>query len=127
MTSTAPRVESIRLRIRMADTIGLNTREHWAPKAKKTKVIRLMGNLTARGRRPMHRAFLVARIGWPDRRQRDAHNLMPTLKAAIDGIVTDARLLPDDNDLHLVGPALEPYLLGEAGWVTIDLIFTEPT
>lgn len=125
MTTGAARVETIRIRLRMADTIGLNSREHWAPTAKKAKTIRLMGHLTARGRKPMTRATLVARIGWPDRRQRDAHNLMPTLKAAIDGIVGDAGLLPNDSDEYLTGPDPRPYLRGEKGWVTIDLIFTE--
>lgn len=125
MTSQTARVETIRLRIRMADRLSENDRLHWRTKARRTKTIRLIGHLTARGRTPMARADLVTRIGWPDRRQRDAHNLMPTLKAAIDGIVKDAGLLPDDNDRYLTGPDLRPYLLGEAGWVTIDLVFTE--
>ena len=125
MSTETARVETIRLRIRMADRVSENDRDHWRVKARRMKTIRLIGHLTARGRAPMQRAELVARIGWPDRRDRDAHNIMPTLKAAIDGIVKDAGLLVDDNDRYLTGPDLRPYLLGERGWVTIDLIFTE--
>lgn len=40
-----------------------------------------------------------------DVRKRDVHNLMPTLKAVVDGLV-DYGLIPDDDDAHLIGPDL---------------------
>lgn len=51
------------------------------------------------------RAHLVIRITWPTHIKRDAHNLMPTFKALIDGAV-DAGVLPDDSDEYLTGPDL---------------------
>ena len=39
----------------------------------------------------------------PDRRRRDRHNLAPTVKAMMDGLI-DAGLLPDDADRYLDGP-----------------------
>ena len=53
----------------------------------------------------LDRVRCVVNITWPDNRRRDAHNLMPTLKACVDGFV-DAGLLEDDDDRHLIGPDL---------------------
>ena len=50
------------------------------------------------------RARITVTFRFPDRRRRDANNLYPyVVKPLVDGFV-DARLLPDDDDLHLVGP-----------------------
>ncbi|MFD5856079.1 hypothetical protein [Streptomyces chartreusis] len=37
-------------------------------------------------------------------RKRDPGNWVPTAKRSVDGLVTDAGLLPDDNQEFLVGP-----------------------
>lgn len=50
---------------------------------------------------PLGRARVTAELHWVDRRRRDSSNYMPTIKAAIDGLV-DARVLTDDDDEHLV-------------------------
>jgi hypothetical protein len=51
-----------------------------------------------------HRVRLVVTLRWPDNRRRDGHNLYSyVIKPLVDGMV-DARLLPDDDDDHLVGP-----------------------
>lgn len=50
------------------------------------------------------RIALTATFRFPDRRRRDTVNLYPyVVKPLVDGMV-DARLLPDDDDTHLVGP-----------------------
>jgi hypothetical protein len=50
------------------------------------------------------RIRMVVTFRFPDRIRRDAVNLYPyVVKPLVDGMV-DARLLPDDNDRHLVGP-----------------------
>jgi hypothetical protein len=50
------------------------------------------------------RVRIVVTFRWPDLRRRDAHNLYSyVIKPLVDGMV-DARLLPDDDDRHLVGP-----------------------
>lgn len=87
-----------------------NQRMHWRKKAERTKAIRHLAATVTRAfqLQPMQTAHCVVQIRWPDRRRRDAHNLMPTIKACIDGIV-DAGLLPDDSDKHLTGPDLRPH------------------
>jgi hypothetical protein len=49
-------------------------------------------------------AHITLHIRFPDRRRHDIGNLYPYVaKPIIDGLV-DARLIPDDDDQHLVGP-----------------------
>lgn len=71
-------------------------------KARRTRAIRDMANVMCRYTRArlMQAATLEVVVKWPDHRRRDAANLEPTGKAAIDGCV-DAGLLPDDSDKHL--------------------------
>jgi crossover junction endodeoxyribonuclease RusA len=80
-----------------------NQRLHWAAKARSTRAIRDMAHVMARFERPkkMSAATCVAEVTWPDRRERDAHNLQPTVKAALDGVIGDYGLLPSDSDKHL--------------------------
>lgn len=82
-----------------------NQRPSWQVRARKTRYLRGLACDLARARRvpAMRRAQITAWVAWPDRRRRDVHNLMPTLKALVDGLV-DAGVLPDDSDRHLVGP-----------------------
>lgn len=50
------------------------------------------------------RVRMVMTFRFPDARRRDCHNLYGyVVKPIVDGMV-DARLLPDDNDRHLIGP-----------------------
>ena len=72
----------------------------------------------------MEVAHLTARLTYRDRRRRDDHNIMPTLKACVDGVVA-AGLLPDDNHKHLVGPDIrvaEPDR-EQAGYLCVELRF----
>lgn len=86
-----------------------NQRMHWRKKAQRTKAIRELAAVHTRASKPapMQAAHCLVELTWPTRHRRDAHNLMPTIKACIDGIV-DAKLLPDDSDKHLTGPDLRP-------------------
>lgn len=50
------------------------------------------------------RVRMVVTFRFPDLRRRDALNLYPyVIKPLVDGCV-DGRLIPDDDDRHLVGP-----------------------
>lgn len=92
----------------MSRILSSNQRLHWAARADRTKSLRLAAATHAAWDAPGHdydRAHIVVTVTWPDKRRRDVHNLMPTIKACIDGFV-DAGLLPDDSDKHLVGPDL---------------------
>lgn len=104
----------IELDVPASGILTSNQRQHWAVKARHVKALRAMGaSAWARADRPtFDRVRLVVRVGYPDRRARDVHNLMPTVKALVDGMVHPygrARgLLPDDSDRFLVGPDLRP-------------------
>lgn len=50
------------------------------------------------------RARIVITARFPDKRRRDVSNLYPYVaKPLVDGLI-DARVLPDDDDLHVIGP-----------------------
>ena len=90
------------------EALSANGRVHWAVRQARTKALRDKAKvLTCAAHIPlMNRAHLTVTVHWPDRRRRDVANLSPTIKALIDGMVSDAGLLPDDDDKHLIGPDL---------------------
>jgi crossover junction endodeoxyribonuclease RusA len=79
-----------------------NQRPHWATKARHTRVVRDMAWVLARAQRVqlMPAATLEVVTKWGDHRIRDAENIAPTSKAAIDGCV-QAGLLTDDSSKYL--------------------------
>jgi crossover junction endodeoxyribonuclease RusA len=90
--------------------LNANQRLHWRPKAERTRTIRAASYACVKGakvpklkRAAIVVAAIVVEYRPPDRRRRDVHNLYPSAKAAIDGLV-DAGVLPDDSDRYLVGP-----------------------
>lgn len=92
--------------------LNANQRMHWRAKALKTSSLRGAGRIDAHyAKKWIHvtpfpgRMACTVEVQWPDRRRRDVHNLMPTVKPIIDGFV-DARILQDDSDQYLVGPDL---------------------
>jgi crossover junction endodeoxyribonuclease RusA len=93
----------IKLAITKDTLLTSNQRLHWRPKADRTRAIRDMALVWCRYERAtkMQAATCAVEVKWGDRRQRDAHNLQPSIKAAIDGIVGDYGLLPGDDDRYL--------------------------
>ena len=85
--------------------LNANERLHWRPKNNRTQAIRAASFACVKAARvpKLKRASVVVEFRPPDRRRRDVHNLYPSAKAAIDGLV-DAGVLPDDSDRYLVGP-----------------------
>lgn len=85
--------------------LNANERMHWAPKSAITREIRRTAWALAKqaGVPALKRAHVDVEYRPPDRRRRDVHNLYPSAKACVDGLV-DAGVLPDDNDEHLTGP-----------------------
>lgn len=79
-----------------------NQRKHWAEKARHTRVIRDMAWILAKQARArmMPAATLEVVAKWGDHKRRDAENIAPTAKAAIDGCV-QAGLLADDSSRYL--------------------------
>lgn len=74
-----------------------NQRLHWAQKARLTKQVRRDTYLLVRalGLNTTDRITVGLEYYPRDHRRRDPSNLMPTQKAAVDGLV-DAGLVPDD-------------------------------
>lgn len=97
----------IRLELpKLADWLNLNQKQHWAKTAKLAKAWRHGANIIARQHRlpkGLQRVQVDAYAWKNSRRVYDPHNLMPTLKPVIDGLV-DYGLIPDDNTTHLAGP-----------------------
>lgn len=90
------------IRLAASDVLNLNdSRNHWRYTAPKRRLIRKLAEQTARfSHAPsLERARLVVEIAFPDRRRRDPHNYMATVKPIVDG-------LPDDDAKHLLGPDL---------------------
>ena len=124
---------TIEFSIPVTDIINANGREHRMKVAGKAKRLRTDAAWYATAARHeqklpgagvlMERATLTISVGWqPLIRRRDRLNLGPTLKHCIDGIV-DARILRDDDDLHLLSTMWDTYDRSEAGLVWLRLDF----
>lgn len=108
-----------------ADWINLNQRHHWSKKAQLTKAWRLAGHDAAECARfpqGLTKVHVTAIITKPTRRAFDVHNLIPTLKAAIDGLV-DYGLVADDSTKYLTGPDMR--VDPEIGPNTVTFLITE--
>ena len=91
---------------KLADWLNLNQKEHWAPRNKRAQVWRHGAHIKARQAklpRGLRRVQVDAYVWKSSRRRYDPHNLMPTLKPVIDGLV-DYGLLVDDSSEYLAGP-----------------------
>lgn len=104
----------------MQPPLTANQRLHWAVKASTTREVRRA--TCALGRKAPRADRLIVTLHYQpkDRRRRDAHNLWPTLKACVDGLV-DAGIVPDDDTEHVSTP--EP-VIHEPGapalWLELD-------
>ena len=99
------------------DWLNLNQRTHWAEKARRTKSWRLAGAIQAQAAmlpKRIPKVQITAHIIKPTNRTYDAHNLIPTVKAIIDGLV-DYQLITDDTNKHLIGPDMREGGKGQAG------------
>ena len=124
---------TIEFSIPVSDIISANGREHHmkvAGKAKRLREIAAWHAAIAWLKEPgigvvMERATLTVSVGWqPLKRRRDATNLGPTLKPIIDGCV-DAKIIRDDDDLHLLKVTTQTYARSTAGLVWLRLDFQE--
>lgn len=92
------RVE-IPLPIRLRPWLSSNDRDHWGRRKTLSNHYRKWACQEAQrvGFPLLDKVWIDASLAFGDRRRRDAHNYMPTIKACIDGLV-DAGVIPDDND-----------------------------
>ena len=108
-----------------------NMRLHWAAKAKRAAWIRARAGYVALHElrncalEPMLAADVTVWVGYPANRRQDADNSAPAVKACIDGIVTDAGLLPDDDATHRPATTYRrDQPTGRPGWYRLRLEFT---
>lgn len=102
-----------------------NQRMHWAQRAKVTREVRQMTCLLARKapHKNVDRLTVTLHYRPTQRRIRDRHNLWPTVKACVDGLV-DAGIVTDDDAEHVSAP--EPVIhppekpLPAALWLELD-------
>lgn len=105
--------------------LSSNDRRHYRAAAELVAALRALAATAARAElTPMHAATLDIAVGYPDRRRRDTPNMWPTLKPILDGIVTDAGILPDDDDEHLTALTFRRSRLRcDRGVVVVTLLF----
>ncbi len=110
-------VHTMTLTVASSNLLTANRRIHHMQRARITRVLRHAASLNAEPIPRMQRAHLTVWVSWPDRRRRDVHNIMPTVKALVDGAVSGPvrpkgtppwtkGVLPDDSDQYLTGPDL---------------------
>ena len=110
-----------------AGWINLNHRMHWAVKAKLTKAWRLAARVHAQNAglpKGFEHVRIEAHVVKSTARAYDAHNLTPTGKAIIDGLV-DYGLVPDDTNRYVVGPDMREGGKGVPGirvMITVSVI-----
>lgn len=105
MDSTAPEALTLELP-KLADWLNLNVNLHWAPRNKRAQAWRHGAHIYARQAKlpkGLQRVRIDAYVWKSSKRAYDPHNLMPTLKPVIDGLV-DYGLLVDDSSEYLAGP-----------------------
>ena len=121
-------MHAVTMTIGAANLLTANQRLHHHQRAKVVKILRHAAAMAAasQGAPKLDRAHITVRVAWPDRRRRDVHNVMPTIKACVDGLV-DYGLLPDDDDKRLIGPDLrvDPELSGVAKVTRLTFDITE--
>jgi crossover junction endodeoxyribonuclease RusA len=89
--------------------LNLNTRQHWAAKARDTETVRSVTAMLCRDLDRVQRVRVQLSYTPRDKRRRDADNLVGMLKPICDGIV-DAGVVPDDTPEFMVKemPVIHP-------------------
>lgn len=101
--------------------VSANERIHWTRRYEVQRFWRGLAYCMFQRKPRLERALVVVTFDWPDRRRRDTHNYLPlVVKPCIDGIV-QARVLPDDDDTHLVGPDLRANQGADRFRLTFDI------
>ena len=121
MNATSGRVWTISLPWQRPP-LHLNDRTHWAAKAKLTAMVRKTAWTLARANRVPTLDRCEVTLIWapPDRRTRDADNLVATLKPLCDGLV-DANIVPDDTPWFMVKhmPRITSPMRPSAMWLVV--------
>ncbi|HET7304271.1 MAG TPA: hypothetical protein VFJ12_06945 [Segeticoccus sp.] len=108
--------------------LSMNDRNgHWSQRSGPTGAWRTQTAWLARDLRPIPTPVAIDAVVHKSRGGRwDAHNLMPTVKACIDGVV-DAGLIPDDDCKHLIRVSIEAGPKSASPNLTLTITTTEET
>lgn len=107
--------------------LSMNQRLHWAPKAERVRQWRALARFTAQQAKlptRLENVHITAHVHKTDRRSYDVHNLLPTMKAVIDGLV-DYGLVDDDDNSRLTGPDMRHGEKQDQAGITITIKETE--
>lgn len=109
----------------LSPPLSANQRMHWQAKGRITREVRSTATTLARHAKLPRAERLIITLHYQpkNRRRRDAHNLYPTVKALVDGLV-DAGLVPDDNTEHVSTPEPVIHPPDESGtpamWLSLE-------
>lgn len=107
--------------------LNSNDRGHWAAKAARTKKVRAMAKSVAINATSLldPPVIITATVQYARAGRHDAHNLQPTVKALIDGLV-DGGLLVDDSDEYVHAVVFKAMVgRGRVGHTTIHINLEE--
>ena len=101
--------------VHKSNILNSNDRKHWGQTKEIKEWLRNMGSIKSRQLPRYTRARMDVEVSYPPKSLPDCANLVPTMKAYIDGMVSpNGRrkkadgILPDDSDKYLLGPFLTP-------------------
>lgn len=125
------------LLVHKSNILNSNDRKHWGQTKGIKEALRALGAARSRQLPRYSRARMDVEVSYPEKSLPDCANLVPTMKAYIDGMVSpNGRrvkkdgILPDDSDKYLLGPFLTPsyWVSGRPDWYLfhIRLIEIEP-
>lgn len=122
-TTTAPTMYEIDVPMwRSKPPLTANQRLHWRERHRRTKSVREAIRHHAGNIGPCKRITVQLHYRPGDNRRRDAPNLHPTAKPAVDGLV-DAGLVADDTPEYVteVMPAIHPGPGPRRLWITVEV------
>lgn len=104
---------------------------HWGRRQRLTDELRVTAGWLAKQQKipRLKRAHILGVYQPPDRRKRDPANYYPSFKACVDGIVTDAGVLPGDDAVYLDGPDMrlgEPFPRGRLVLHITEVVTASP-
>lgn len=120
--------------VHKSNILNSNDRKHHHTTTPIKNVLKQLGAAKARELPRFERIRMDVEVSYPVKSLPDHANLVPTMKAYIDGMVSpngkrerSAGILPDDSDKFLLGPFLTPsfWPTERPGWYLFHITVTE--
>lgn len=129
----APPAQTWDLWVHKDNILNSNDRKHHHVTTPIKNVLKQLGAAKSRTLPQFIRLRMDVEVSYPAKSIPDHANLVPTMKAYIDGMVSPAGkrdpkagLLPDDSDKYLLGPFLTPshWATERPGWYLFHITIT---